>query len=291
MSEVKELVNCLSEEKVFVKYIMNTSNGIEDKNHPLYGGLSTNASIGISVPLLIKKPNQMFSKEELDFLAFELGEDLKPNSKFWKEFRRDENNMLVDGFPIFLKKEGAMFNKNNAMDYIKIRVLEHSDLIANNIDEISQRPGCRFYLVSEKDIYKKEITNISVKQKAVKLFGKYEDDEDVLKYVLRTFNKSVDSRHKIDFLQKETWKLSEDNPMAFIATLEDPHLKTKIKIVDFVNFKLISKANNLYYDIEGKKLALDGEMNDINGCARYLDSGIGGDFRLELEAKVKALKK
>lgn len=287
----KELVNCLSEEKVFVKYIVNTSNGITDKTHPLYGGLSTNASIGISAPLLTRRISEIFTKDELEFLSHELGEDLKPGSKFWKEFRRDENNMLVDGFPIFLKKEGAILNKNNARDYIKIKILQDSDLIANSIEEISQKKGCRFYLVSEKDVYKKEITNISTKQKAVKLFGKYEDDEDVLKYVLRTFNKSVDNRHKIDFLQKEAWKISEDNPLAFIATLDDPHLKTKIKINDFLNFKLINKSNNLYYDMEGKKLSLDGEINDLTGCARYLDSGVGGEFRLELEAKVKALKK
>jgi len=291
MAELKELVNCLTEEKVFVKYIMDTKNGITDKTHPLYGGLSTNASIGIPAPILTKRIPYIFTKEELVFLGTELNEDLNPNSKFWREYRKDDNGMLVDGFPIFLKKEGAMFNKNNAMDFIKIRILQDSEIIANSVDELTHKKGCRFVLVSEKDIYRKEIINISVKQKAVKLFGKYEDDELVLKYILRTFNKSVDKSHKIEFLQKEAWKISEDNPQGFIATLEDEHLKTKIKIVDFINFKLINKSNNLYYDIEGKALALDGEQNDINGAARYLDSGIGGEFRMGLEAKVKAMKK
>ncbi len=291
MAETKELKNCLTEEKVFVKYIPDYKNGITDRTHPLHGGLSNNASIGIPAPLLTKRIGIIFSKEELDFLGEELGEDLKPNSKFWKEFRKDEGGMLVDGFPIYLRKEGAIFNKNNAMDYIKIKILQDSEIIANSVDEISHKVGCRFVLVSEKDVYKKEIANISVKQEAVKFFGKYEDNADVLKYVLRTFNKSIDSTHKIEFLQKEAWKISEDNPMAFIATLKDEHLHTKIKIVDFINYKLINKSNNLYYDITGKPLSLDGENNDLTGCARYLDSGIGGEFRLELEAKVKSLKK
>lgn len=291
MAETKELVNCLTDEKVFVKYIMDTKNEIVDRTHPLYGGLSTNASIAIPAPLLTKRIGIIFSKEELEFLGQELNEDLRPNSSFWREFRRDENGMLVDGFPIFLRKEGAMFNKKYPMDYIKIKILQDSDIIANNIDEIKERQGCRFYLVSEKDIYKKEIVNISTKQKAVKLFGKYEDNAEVLKYVLKTFNKSVDKSHNIEFLQKEAWKISEDNSMAFIATLEDTNLSTKIKINDFLNFALINKSNNLYYDLEGKKLSLDGENNDLTGCARYLDSGIGGEFRLACEAKVKALKK
>jgi len=291
MAETKELVNCLTEEKIFVKYIPDYKNGIEDKKHPLYGGLSTNASIGIPAPLLTKRIGVIFTKEELEFLGEELNEDLKPNSKFWKEFRRDEGGMLVDGFPIYLKKEGAILNKNNAMDFIKIRILQDSDIIANDVDEIKQKEGCRFVLISEKNMYKKEIMNISTRQKAVKLFGKYEDDEEVLKYVLRTFNKSVDTKAKIDFLQKEVWKLSDDNPQAFIVTVEDEHIKTKIKINDFLNFKLITKSNSLFYDMEGKKLALDGETNDLLGCARYLDSGVGSEFRLGLEAKVNALKK
>lgn len=291
MAETKELVNCLSEEKVFVKFIPSTMNGITDKTHPLHGGLSGNASIGISAPIMSKRIQHIFTKDELAFLAEELGEDTRPNSTFWREFRRDENNMLVDGFPIYLRKEGAILNKNNAMDFIKIRILQDSDLIANSVDEINHKKGCRFVLISEKDVYKKEITNISVRQKAVKLFGKYEEDEEVLKYVLRTFGKSIDSKHKIEFLQKEVWTLSDDNPLAFIATVEDEHLKTKIKINDFLNFKLITKSNNLFYDIDGKPLSLDGEINDIAGTSRYLDSGVGGDFRLGLEAKVKSLKK
>lgn len=287
----KELINCLSEEKVFVKYIMDKKNGIEDRTHPLYGGLSTNASIGIPAPILNRRINAIFTKAELEFLGAELNEDLNSNSAFWREYRRDSNGMPIDGFPIFLRKEGAMFNKNNAMDYIKIKILEDSEIVANNIDQIKEREGYRFYMVSEKDIYKKEITNISTKQKAVKLFGKYEDESDVLKYVLKTFNKSVDRNSKLEFLQKEAWKISEDHTLAFIASLEDEHLKTKIKIDDFINYKLINKSNNLYYDLEGKKLSLDGEANDLVGCARYLDSGIGGEFRLACEAKIKALKK
>jgi hypothetical protein len=289
MAETKELVNCLTDEKVFVKFIMDTKNGITDKTHPLYGGLSTNASIGIPAPILNKRIAAIFSKEELAFLGAELNEDLSPNSSFWKEFRKDPNGMMVDGFPIFLKKEGAMFNKKDPMDYIKIKILQDSDLIANSFDEIKDRQGVRFYLVSEKDIYKKEIVNISTKQKAVKLFGKYEDNAEVLKYVLKSFNKSIDQRHSIEFLQKEVWKISEDHSIPFISTLEDPNLGTKIKINDFLNFNLINKSNGLFYDLNGNKLSLDGEVNDLTGCARYLDSGIGGEFRLECEAKVKAL--
>lgn len=289
--EAKELVNCLSEEKVFVKYLLDKRNGIEDRTHPLYGGLSSNAYIGICAPLLSKRISKIFTKEELDFLSNELNEDLGVNASFWKEYSKDKSGTPYGIFPICLKKEGALFNKNNALDYIKIRILEDNDLIANGMEEVTQRQGCRFVLVSEKDMYKKETSGRNDKKTAYKLYEKHENDIAVLRYTLRSFNKSVDSNSKIDFLQNEVWKLSEENPKAFIATLNDEHLKTKILIADFLNYGLINRSDNLYYDLSGKKLSLDSEIPDLNGAARYLDSGVGGEFRLELEAKVKAMKK
>lgn len=286
------LKNCLSDEKVFVKYLIDTTNGITDKTHTLHGGMSNNASIGIPAPILTKRINKIFSKEELDFLGKELNEDLSANSDFWREYRKDPMSKMITGeFPIHLKKEGAIFNKSNPLDYIKIRILEDSDIVANSYEEAKQKKGCRFVLINEKDVYKKEKAGMSIKQKAYKLFGKYEDDLDVLSYYLRISNKSVPKNPDSEFLQSETWKEMEINPGAFVALLEDEHLKTKIKLADFLNFKLINKVNSLYYDTEGKNLSLDGELNDLNGCVRYLDSGVGGEYRLGLEAKVKSLKK
>jgi hypothetical protein len=289
--ETKELVNCLSEEKVFVKYLVDKRNGIEDRTHPLYGGLSSNAFIGICAPLLSKRITKIFSKDELDFLSNELNEDLGVNANFWKEFSKDKSGTPYGIFPICLRKEGALFNKNNALDYIKIRVLEDNDIIANNQEEVTQRQGCRFVLISEKDMYKKETAGRNFKKAAYKLYEKYENDIEVLRYTLRSFNKSVDMNSKIDFLQNEVWNKMEENPKVFVTTLEDKHLKTKILISDFLNYELINKNDNLYYDLSGKKLSLDSEIPDLEGAARYLDSGVGGEFRLGLEAKVKAMKK
>ena len=286
------LINCLTDEKVFVKYLMDTSNGITDKKHTLHGGISNNASIGIPAPLLTKRINVIFSKEELAFLGSELSEDLSANSEFWTEYRRDKNTKMLKGdFPIYLKKEGAILNKLNPLDYIKIRILEDSSIVANSMEDAKQRKGCRFVLINEKDVYKREKAGISTKQKAVKLFGKYEEEASVLVYVLRLDNKSVPKNPDLEFLQNEAWKIMENNPESFVKIMEDKHLKTKIKLTDFIQYKLINKSSSLYYDLDGNKLALDGEINDLEGCVRYLDSGIGGEYRLGLEAKVKLIKK
>lgn len=288
----ENLVNCLTDEKVFVKYLIDTSNGITEKKHTLHGGMSNNASIGIPAPILTKRISVIFSKEELAFLGNELNEDLSPNSDFWTEYRKDKYTKALKGdFPIYLKKEGAILSKLNPLDYIKIRILEDSPIIANSMEDAKQRKGCRFVLINEKDVYKKEKAGISIKQKAVKLFGKYEDEASVLTYVLRLEGKSVPKNPEIEFLQNESWKVMEKNPELFANTLSDAHLKTKIKLGDFLQYKLINKSSSLYYDLEGNKLALDGEINDLQGCVRYLDSGIGGEYRLGLEAKVKLIKK
>ena len=130
----------LKDETVIVKFIPEFKNGITDKKHPLYGGFRSNASISIVAPLLKKRIDKIFTPEELKALSEALnGEDLSPNAPFWREYRKDEYGMPKGEFPIFLKKEGAIFNKKNPLDYIKIRVLEDSNIVASSPAEIKKR--------------------------------------------------------------------------------------------------------------------------------------------------------
>lgn len=293
MSEIKELTKSyLTEEVVILKYIPNFKNGITDKKHPLYGGLSSNASIAVSAPLLTRRIDEIFTKDELAFLSAELhGEDLSPTSSFWREYRKDEFGMANGYFPIFLRKEGAIFKKNNALDYIYLKILEDFPLIANSPEQASKDGSYRFVLIKQDQLHKEDLENISAKKKAYKLHTKYENEEDVLRYILKSFNKNVSYNSKLDFLQKETWKLADVAPVMFIKTAEDELLMAKILLDEALRYKLVSRSNKLYYTIDGKPINLDGETNDIDGAARFLDSGAGQEMKLELEAKIKLLKK
>jgi len=279
----------LVDEPVLVKFLFDMRNGITDPKHPLYGGLSSNASIGIPAPVLRGGVERLFGKDELAILAKELNEPhLKNNSTFWREYRKNDLGMPAGIFPIHLKKEGLLLNKKDALDFIKIRILEDAPIVASSPGEVKNKKSqYRFVLVKYADKHKEDIANISAKKKAVKLHTKYEDDDKILKFILRGFGKHVGNKHTSEFLQNETWKQVEANPGMFVKILEDEFITEKVLIYDLLAAKLINKSNKLYFSKESEPLKLDGDTNDLDGAARYLASGVGQDLRIELEAKLK----
>lgn len=286
-------MSILKDEVVIVKFIPDYRNGITDKMHPLYGGFSSNASISIVAPLLTRKIEKIFTKEELEELSAALnGADLSSTSEFWKEYAKDEYGMPKGNFPIFLKKEGAMFNKKNALDYIKIRILEKSNIVAESEKEIKNRSSeYRFVLIKHDDMHKEDLESISFSKAATKLHTKYEKDIKVLRHALKAFNKTTGFNSKIDFLQKETWKLVLAYPEQFVKALSDPLMESKIILDEALRYKLVSKSDKLFYTLSGESLKLDSDINDYEGAARFLDSGAGQEIRLALEVKINELEK
>jgi hypothetical protein len=280
------------DERVILRYIPNFSNGITEKTHPEYGGLSNNSRIGICAPVLTGRINEIFSDAELEILAKELNEPtmIHKTSDFWKEYVTDKHGMSTSIFPIFIKKEGAMYNKKNPIDYIYIKILRDSEIIGNSIKN-AKEIGAKFALLEERDQFKKEKDDISTAKKAFKYYYKYEDNEPALRYLLSNTNKTPGASVDLDFLQTEAWKEMQERPTMFSKILGDEFLDTKIKITEFLKHKLISKSNNLYYMEKGEAIALDGEINDIDGAARYFASGIGQEKLLTYQARLDTIKK
>lgn len=279
-------------ERVFVRYVPNFINGITDKTHPEYGGLSNNARIGICAPVSTRRINKLFTEAELEILAKEFNDPTLMNndSDFWKEFVTDKHGMSKSIFPIFLKKEGMMLTKEEPLDFIYIRILEDSDSIATSFEDAKVR-GSKFAMIKEKDQFKKEIIDKESTKKAFKLYEKYEDNMPVLRYLLNNIGKSVNATAEPGFIQNEAWKKMTDSPNMFSGILGDALLEQKIKLTAFLRFKLINKVNSLYYFEDGAIIALDGDKNDIDGAAKYFESGIGQEQLLMLTAKLAILTK
>lgn len=292
MAKVAEKKSYLTDEVVIVKYLSDTKNGVLDKKHPLYGGLSSNASIAIPAPLLRGGIDKIFSKDELEFLGKELNEDLAPNSDFWKEYKKDDLGIPLSIFPIFLKKEGMILNKKDPLDYIRIRVLENSPIVAKDPSVVKfARSQYRFVLVKQNQMHKEDLDSITYEKKAAKLHTQFEEDADVLRYILTQFNRNVGYSSKLPFLQAETWKLVKAEPKLFAKVAEDELIEEKMLIQEALRYKLISTSNKFYYTKDGDPIRLDGEKNDFEGAASYLGSGAGQEMKLELEAKIKLLRK
>lgn len=280
----------LKDEKYFVKYVPDYSNGIMDKTHPEHGGMSNNASLGICAPLMERKIPLLFSKEELEFLAQEIGnEEVKnPNSDFWREFSLDEYGMTKSAFPIFLKKEGMMLNKIHAMDYIHIKILQDSNLVASSVAEAKQMKA-KFVILKEADKFIAETANRKDTKTAFSLYYKYEENAKVLRYLLVTVGKSLANNASKDFIQNEAWAVMNKNQAQFVKILGDELLDVKVDITLFLRYKLISVAKGLYYDESGSKISMDNEVNDITGAAKFLNSGAGQEMYLSLKAKLQVM--
>jgi hypothetical protein len=185
-----------------------------------------------------------------------------------------------------------MRKKSDPMDYIKIKILKDSEIVANSPSEIKNRRGqYRFVLIEQDQMHKEDLDVVSAKKAAMKLHDRYESDKDILRFVLKSFNKNVSYNSDLDFLVNETWKLVEIDPVRFRNLLSDEYLETKILVDKAVRYKLLNKANNLYYTASGDPVRLDGEANDYTGAAKYLASGAGQEMRLEFEAQIKNLEK
>ena len=280
------------DEKVFVRYIPNFKNQITDKTHPEYGGLSNNSKVAITAPLIDNRIKSIFSEEELDALSKALNiPDLSSQfSDFWKEYVVDKHGMSNSIFPIFLKKEGLILNKKNPVDYIYIKILEDCPIIGESIADAKNK-DLQFALIKESDEFKKEIFDINSKKKAWKLYEKFEEDVAALRFLISSLGKAPATFAKKDFLQKEAYKLMETKQKMFLAILDDEFLVEKIAVTEFLKYKLINKSNNLYYTEKGVPIALDGDKNDITGCAKYFASGIGQEEYLLLKNKVDILNK
>lgn len=282
----------LSEERVFVRYIPNFTNGISDKSHPEYGGLSNNARIGICAPVSTRKINKLFTVEELAILAIEFNDPSLVNndSDFWKEYITDQYGMSKSIFPIFLKKEGSMLQKSEPIDFVHIRILEDSESVGSSIEDAKVK-GCKFAMIKEKDQFKKEKIDKESSKKAFKLYEKYEDNAAVLRYLLSSAGKTMNITANLEFLQNEAWKKMNETPVAFNAILGDELLEFKIKVTAFLRFKLVNKVNSLFYFEDGSTIALDGDKSDLDGAAKYFKSGIGQEQLLMLTAKLDVLTK
>lgn len=280
------------QERVFVRYIPNFGNGITEKEHPEYGGLSNNARIGICAPVSTRRITKIFTREELDLLAVEFNDPTLVNdsSDFWKEYVTDQYGMSKSIFPIFLKKEGSMLEKSDPKDFIYIRILEDSDSVGSSIEDAKVK-GCKFAMIKEKDQFKKEKIDKDSAKKAFKLYDKYEDNAAVLRYLLGSSGKPVNISANLEFLQNEAWKKMNESPLLFSGILGDELLDFKIKVTAFLRYKLISKVNSLYYFEDGQIISLDGDKNDMNGAAKYFQSGIGQEQLLMLQAKLDILTK
>ena len=287
--EEKEVIRTdfLEDKIVSVKYIAKETNGIKDVKHVAFGGLLNGAEIAIPAPTMdnqkMKNILTNVEKEGLEHLLN--GVNLSIYGDFWKEGGKAYEMGIL---PIYLGKDEMRLDLSDPYQYIKYKVLLACPIVADSLDAVRHRATNRFVLTSASEQMAKEIDKVGNKVQAYKLYVKYEEDKEVLRYTLRNLGRNTNRSHKIDFLQSELHKELEKNPSLLCSIMGDEFLKTKVLLETCYEYGAINKRDKKFYTLDDEPIS-DGDTPILQTSAEYLATNLGQEMRLALEAKLKHL--
>lgn len=283
-----QLESCLRREIVRVQYVPKERTGIENKQHPFYGGLAFGAKISFCVPTLRNSKTLVdpLTKSEKDFLEDYMG--LEPNALSVHK-KREENfwtNRIVT-----VGKEGITLDLSDPMQYINYKILlANKDMIAPSMEALRDEPleTYKFVLVSESEVFSETANKVNIKSRCWKEYGKVENDFDVLRTIVETMEaKPVSSNSKIEFLQEQAVGLIESEPRRFFAVITDDKLRIKVLIRKAVEAGVIDRRGDYYY-FQGNPLCGRNEEPTLTVAANYLSNSRNQELKFNIEDKLKA---
>ena len=280
----QEVVSCLENKRLIIKFYPRPKGFIRDPKHVSYGGMLEGAVMVLYTPLMRNGDfKNVLTNDEKAFLEeyMGLGTDAlsvyKKEGNYWHDIR------------VKLEKGENFFDLSSPEDYIKAKVaLANDNIVAPSIDVINNKASYKFYAIKEGDEDRVNHKSLTAKQEAYKLYGKIEDDEDVLRYILRVINgASVSKNTKIETIQGWVYGIIEDKTKEFNLILNDKQLRTKILIDKGVQAGAIAVRDGKYYTAEGLSLSAGTSEPTLQNAANYLDMPINQPVRMKIETRIK----
>lgn len=289
-----ELVNCLRNERIIVRYIPKLS-GMWGNNpkHILAGGMAEGASRTFVVPRLssgmlvnILTDKEKAFLEEIMGLEYNALSIYKKKDNFWDDSNENGINKVR------LTKQDNYLNLNDPEDYIRYKILlANKDYIAPSLQVLQDAPKAtyQFVIISEAEETKVAKTNMSSTMLCYKEFGKVEDDVDTLRVIIETIDGRPTSKNaKLEFLQTKVNDLIQTNSKLFLKVITDSMLSTKVLIKKAIEAGLISNRGNfLYLRSDNTPLCENNEEPTLNIAAKYLNMPKHQDILFALQAKLK----
>ena len=274
---VEPLISCLRNEVITVQYIKKDNGVITNPKHVLYGGLAETAIITLTVPKLTSGAfKNVLTNSEKAFLEEIMG----LGSGALSVYRAVDN---------YWKNLFVRLGKDDT--YL---ILANSDIVAPNLKALSNKPKetYRFVLVSENEEIAEANENMTLAMEASLELGKLLNDKAALKLVVEIVEgKPIASSSKLDFIKSQAFKCMQSNPKLFVSIAKDPYLQTKVFIKECLEYGLIRKRGEYYYNVENNSpLCEVNEEPVLDVAARYLNSPKRQEVKLMLEAKLKNLR-
>jgi hypothetical protein len=276
----------LPKEKIVVKFIKRNRGMAAnvDKNHVISGGMLVNATKKFQAPLQKNGTiANVLTEAEKEHLEKITGLNLSVYGDFWKNH-----------FVSLVKEDaGNLFDLSNPFDYLSyavLRSLSKHDIAPSWADR-NKNLTYQFAITREHEEMAESKQKYDSKKDAFKLYGKIEDNKDMLLGVLKLLtNKPISKDSKLDWLQNEVEKFVDQEPLKFTKLLKDSSLETKLLINDALEKKVIVKKANKYSTADGLDLCNAGEIATFENAIRYLEEPINQEVKTIIEAKVLKAK-
>lgn len=242
----KKLVNPLSNKTVIIKFLPKPSGSITDKKHVLYGGLSEQSFVRLTVPETeTGHYKAVLSSSEREFLEHYLGLPAGTMS-FDKMIDNFWENRYIE-----LKKQDNVLKLDNPNDFIKYKIAIANDNIVAENKEILQKKykaTYRFIVTSEDVEMENAVDRVDDKSKAYMLFGENKKDHKKLIYVIKKITgKAFAHNANEGVIYYNVDKLITERVKEFIREMENEYLDTELLIDDAVKVGVVRLRNNYYY--------------------------------------------
>ena len=291
MAKEEKLINCLTNEKVIVRFVPRENAMIgNNPKHVLYGGMAETSTRTYVVPQL--RSGQLvdvLTKSEKAFLESYLGlEDdalsvYRTENNFWKKFK------------VILNKEDNVLDLSQGMDYIKYKVLlANKNLIAPNMQTLMDYPKAtyEFVLIKESENESTAKMRIDSKKEAYKVWGKIDTDVDTMRVIVESLTRRpTSSSIGAEGLNKKIEELIDHDAKTFLKVAQDEYLPTKVLIRNAIEAGVINnRGGQLFMRDTNEPLCENGEPT-MSVASAYLNMPKHNELKLLIEAKVEQYKK
>lgn len=288
----RNLINCLSNERVIVRHIPRQSRKITNPKHVLYGGMANAAIRMFVVPKLASgKFVNVLTDNEKAYLENIMGLEQNALSVYKKEnnFWDDSNDFGISR--VILKKQDNYLDLSSPEDYIKYKILlANKDFVAPSLDALENYPKAtyQFVLIKEGEEHKQAKSLMNITMECYKEYGKVENDIDVLKFIVEVLDgRPVANSTKLEFLQAKINTLIQANPKTFLKVIKDEYLSTKVLIRKAIEQgPIVKKGDFLYLREDGKPLCEDNEDPTLSVAAVYLNNPKHQAIKFAIEAEL-----
>lgn len=293
MGEIKQMVNCLRNERIIVRHVPKQTGIVTDSRHTLYGGMSEKTVRVFVVPKLANgKLVNILTDSEKEYLEQAMGLEYNALSiyKTQKNFWTDPDNRGIN--QVRLRKQDNILDLSDPAQYIKYKILlANKDVIAPSRQALEDmpKPSYQFVIIKEGDDVKADKVRMTTAMQCFKEYGKIENDKDTLRTVIEAIDgRPVASTSSLDFLQTKVYDLIQANGKLFLNVVTDPMLPAKVLIKKSVEAGNISnRGGMLYLTKDNTPMCDNNQEPTLNVAAAWINKPQHQEVKFTLESLLK----